>query len=689
MLATTHRRQEATPVCRSNCADFVRRGPEVVRQQIIEKGRPVLKPFVINRHGRLVFPSSFLGEIDFSVIETEEQLTAVIHRDFEAKAPTGTEIRERAESGGYDTRYALMRDLAQNLYWSSRYAITMYDRRPIRWRDVPRRRDDVFLSVLSPWLDGDRKIAAVAAAYEALPPAWDAESEDRIYRLLFDLYQNKLFHGAEVGPLKPTVAEMVEQPTSLVRCLSRYEPDYPVFTYDEILDCTAPAAELEALHRMAMVLHNQYPWNRADARLEEIGKIDDDDFVIMFTPRNREVLDFIRRVKSGSRPHPHPAPPTEVRQVEPIPPIMVQERFAIMPRIESLSVAKGEYVFTNDDVIRNSCYSWSPMTAEDIGRKTGIEARLYTARALEHIALAAAIAALERAGRKPHEIGAVIFCSCTSTRLIPSAATWISGQLGIYQTHASFDLIAACSGFPYGLGEATRILQDIRRPVLLVCAEKFSDKIGSVRTSRMIFGDGASALVIAPAGDGQQSDIEVLQTYASGPASEVNSIIWPNPDFDNDITVWGPEVKALVHRYLGQMTGELRSLPHPDGADGALVDAIDLVVPHQANRTMVTTLATDAGIAEDKLYFNIDRVGNISAASIPIAIADAVADGVIDRPMRIFAPGFGAGAVAGYAVLRLDPSIVVPADAGPLATADGGPETRATSSEDVQVAFGG
>jgi hypothetical protein len=57
--------------------------------------------------------------------------------------------------------------------------------------------------------------------------------------------------------------------------------------------------------------------------------------------------------------------------------------------------------------------------------------------------------------------------------------------------------------------------------------------------------------------------------------------------------------------------------------------------------------------------------------------------------MRIFAPGFGAGAVAGYAVLRLDPSIVVPADAGPLETADGGPEPRATSSEDVQVAFGG
>ena len=65
--------------------------------------------------------------------------------------------------------------------------------------------------------------------------------------------------------------------------------------------------------------------------------------------------------------------------------------------------------------------------------------------------------------------------------------------------------------------------------MLVVCAEKFSDKIGAVRPSRMIFGDGAAALVSAPAGAGEQTDIEVLQTYASGPVSEVNSIIWPNP----------------------------------------------------------------------------------------------------------------------------------------------------------------
>ena len=69
-------------------------------------------------------------------------------------------------------------------------------------------------------------------------------------------------------------------------------------------------------------------------------------------------------------------------------------------------------------------------------------------------------------------------------------------------------------------------------------------------------------------------------------------------------------------------------------------------------------IAGAAGVAPERLYFNIERVGNTSSASIPLAIYDAVAEGVIDRPMRIFAPGFGAGAVGGYVVLRLDPAIV-------------------------------
>jgi 3-oxoacyl-[acyl-carrier-protein] synthase III len=248
---------------------------------------------------------------------------------------------------------------------------------------------------------------------------------------------------------------------------------------------------------------------------------------------------------------------------------------------------------------------------------------------------------------------------------MPSTACWISGELGIIQTHASCDIVAACAGLPYGLAEGVRLLQEVERPVLVVCGEKFSDKIGNVRTSRMIFGDGAAAVVLAPAPVGAPPDLEVFQTYASGPMSQVDSIIWPNPAFDNNITVYGPEVKALVARYLAQMIGELKSLPNPDGKPGSLLEAIDLIVPHQANQTMVTSLAKEAGLSAEQLYFNIARVGNTSSASIPLAIFDAVGERVIDRPMRVFAPGFGAGAVGGYTVMRVDPAVV----ARPIPTA--------------------
>ena len=113
-----------------------------------------------------------------------------------------------------------------------------------------------------------------------------------------------------------------------------------------------------------------------------------------------------------------------------------------------------------------------------------------------------------------------------------------------------------------------------------------------------------------------------------------------------------------MKRYLTQMIQELSALPNPDGGGGSLLEAIDLVVPHQANKTMVVQYAKAAGIDPANLYFNIERVGNTSSASIPLAIWDAVQDGKIDRPMRIFAPGFGAGAVGGYVVMRVDPAIV-------------------------------
>jgi len=663
-----------------------------------------VKAFVVNRHGRLVFPANFLGELDFSVLETLDQFTAVIGRDFEAKAPTGTDILARVESEAYPGHFELLRDLGQNLFWANRYSITMFEKRPTRWRDLAKHRDDVFLPVLTPWEDSERKVAAVEHAFRELPVTWDADAENRVFGLLFDLFRNKLYHATELPAIKPTVAEFLGRPGALTFVMPTCDPDYPVFRTEDIVDAHEPVPELEALLRWAMVLHNQYPWDRSRTELRGPAEIGDDDFVVALHPRNRDVMAFIDRVKraasaerwgagqAAAAARQEPARP--VAPAAPYPPVRVREAFAVQPKLEALAIVRGEHVCDNTDIIRNASFSWTPMSAGEIAAKTGIEQRRYTSREPEQLALHAARAALAKSGTAPGEIGAVLVSTCTSNRLIPSMACWVSGELGLLQTHASLDLVAACAGLPYGLAEAIRQLQEVQRPVLLLCVEKFSDKIGSVRPSRMIFGDGASAMVIVPAASGAAGDVEVVQTYASGPHSEVNSIIWPNPEFDNDITVYGPEVKSLVQRYLAQMLDELSAQSDPDDPCRTLLESIELIVPHQANKTMILNLAGQAGLSADQLYFNVETMGNVSAASIPIAVHDAVRDGVITRPTRVFAPGFGAGAVGGYAVMRIDPAIVADEVVLDIREAPGGRSaeaSRVTAStiDDVRAAFGG
>ena len=625
-----------------------------------------MKPFVINCHGRIVFPENFFPELDFSAFDTLEQFTAVITRDFGHKAPTEADLVARIRDGHYQNRYEICRDLALGLFWVNRYALTMYEKRPTRWGDLPRHRDDIFLPLFKPW-DKAAITKTIEEAYRALPPMWDGDAEDESFRILLNVFRNKQSAGGLIHAVKPTVAEMLSKPQSLTYHLRSYDPDYPGYSYDDVIDYAHAVPELEALMRQAMILHNQYRWDPATSASIEVGKLKDSDYVVAFYPRDRETLRFIWRVKNLKSGEPGPArrkpyhPPTLAisEPVEPYPPLEVRKHFKVMPRLEAIATYEGEVPCTNADLIRNHAYCWSRMTEDEIAEKTGIERRCYTELRLEEMALLVARAALAKSKRRPAEIGAVLFCSCTSTKIIPSVACWLSGELGLMQTHASCDIVAACAGMSYGFSEAVRLLQETERPILVVCAEKFSDKIGTVRTSRMLFGDGAAAVVVAPAPAGAAPDIEVMQTYASGPWSEVNSIIWPNPEFDNNITVYGPEVKSLAGRYLTQMIGELSAQPHSDGnGKGTLLDAVDLVVPHQANKTMVVSLAEAAGVTQERLYFNIDHVGNTSAASILMAIHDAVRDGRINRPMRVFAPGFGAGAVGGYLVMRVDPAIV-------------------------------
>jgi 3-oxoacyl-[acyl-carrier-protein] synthase III len=648
--------------------------------------------FELNKHGKLVFPANCFPDLDFSTFESLEQLDAVIQRDFDSKAPTGTDILERIKKGDYRTKFELMRDMALNLFWANRFKITMYDVQPTRWADVPRRRDDIFVPIQTPWQDRDTKASAVFDAYPSLRAQWDDEVEDTIFEILFDVFGHRRNHATKLSAIVPRVAELCSDPANQTLRLNRYDPDFRMYSYHEIIDCDEDVAELEALRRWSMVLHNQYPWSRSDAALTPVSELRDDDYIVVFHPRDREVALFLTRLKVSHTPKTQKAAPAAVEPMapaRPYRPLNVRKDLAVQPHIKAIAAVHGEQVCTNEDLIRNSAYNWSPMSAEEISTKTGIEQRRYTWNSLEEISLRAARTALAHANVDADEVGAVIVCTCTSSRLIPSIAAWLSGQLGIQQTHCSFDLVAACAGLSYGLAEATRVLQTVERPVLLVCSEKFSDKIGNVRPSRMIFGDGASAIVLGVAPEGAPPDIEYMQTYASGPVSQVNSILWPNPAFANNITVFGPEVKSLAGRYLRQMLDDIRALPDPDGAAESLLASIELIIPHQANKTMVIELAAAAGITADQLYFNIEQVGNASSASIPLAIHDAVRDGVITKPTRVFAPGFGAGAVAGYSILRVDPAVIAPDDQAAPTREEAVPESVPTQSgNDAALAFG-
>ena len=343
----------------------------------------LLKPFVVNRYGRMVFPCNFFPELNFSVFETLNQFNSVIRRDFGEKAPSEADIVARVKAGEYKNRYEICRDLALNLFWSQRYVLTMYEKRPTRWGDLPRHRNDIFLGSYTP-RDSVRPTAAIEAGYLSLPPAWDEETEDKSFRILLDVSRNKVGSGGEFRALRPTVQEILADPKNLTYRLLNYEPDYPGYDHDDVIDCVHSVPELEALMRQSMILHNQYRWNPSSSTTVEVGKLHDDDYVVAFHPRNSEVTDFLRRIKQNARPEHHagngkpPSMPLTLALSEPekpYPPVIVRDTFKVLPRVEAIAVYEGERLCTNKDLISNHAYCWSRMSEEDISGKTGIESR--------------------------------------------------------------------------------------------------------------------------------------------------------------------------------------------------------------------------------------------------------------------------------------------------------------------------
>ena len=472
-----------------------------------------MQPFVINRHGRLVFPSNFMPDLDFSVIETEEQLDQVIRRDFETKAPSGTEIGERIENGAYKDRVAAdARCRAEPVLGQQvRHDDVREGADPLARRAAqPRRRLPAGGAALAG--QGEQGRRGRARRTPRCRPAGDAETEDRIWEVLFDVVRHRKHHASALEAIRPTVAQALRDPTQLTFQLGTYDPDYPVFSYADIVDCQEDVAELEALHRWAMVLHNQYPWDRADVRLTALGDL-------QRRRRRRRCSSRRTRRSPGSctrspraRRGPSTGHPGGVLRAggghQAADPAVPGGRCpqAVQGAAQDRGAGRGP---RRDPLLqRRSHPQHGLLLVADDGGRDQLQDRHRDPDV--HRAGAGRDRAWTRRPRRwsgpagrPEEIGAVIFCSCTNHRSMPSMATWLSGQLGMFQTHMSADITAACAGLPYGLSEAIRLLQEVNRPVLLVCGEKFSDKIGTVRPSRMIFGDGAAAFVIAPAARGR------------------------------------------------------------------------------------------------------------------------------------------------------------------------------------------
>ncbi len=178
--------------------------------------------------------------------------------------------------------------------------MTMYERRPTRWRDVPRQRADVFLPRLFD-VDTGPAIDALQAGYRGLPPGSDERAEDVMFGILLDVFRSRQTAGVGIAALNPTVREALARPDTLVCRLLDYAPDYPGYTVDDILGYAHPVPELEALMRHARVLHDQFRWDREQAQLVSVKDLADDDDVVVLHPRDADVARFIRRVRGGPR----------------------------------------------------------------------------------------------------------------------------------------------------------------------------------------------------------------------------------------------------------------------------------------------------------------------------------------------------------------------------------------------------
>lgn len=268
----------------------------------------------------------------------------------------------------------------------------------------------------------------------------------------------------------------------------------------------------------------------------------------------------------------------------------------------------------------------------------------------------AARIAMKRAGVQPGELDVIILSTASPDRLLPATAVDVQAALGATRA-AAFDISAACCGFLYGITIAEGLINTgAAETVLVVSSEKMSAICDwTDRATCVLFGDGAGAAVIRRSQKGRG----ILSTFMRSDGTLADLLYRPA---GGATTPMSPEVlEARTH--LVHMAGRevfkyaVRSMA--ESADRALDLAringgdIDLLIPHQANLRIIEATAKHAGIPMDKVYVNVDRYGNTSSASIPIALDEAIERGLVGEGSIVLMVAFGAGFTWASSVVRL------------------------------------
>jgi 3-oxoacyl-[acyl-carrier-protein] synthase-3 len=311
-----------------------------------------------------------------------------------------------------------------------------------------------------------------------------------------------------------------------------------------------------------------------------------------------------------------------------------------------------EKVLTNKDLEK-----MVDTTDEWIVTRTGIKERRIAAKdeVTSDMAVKAAREALKSAGMKPEDIDFIIVATITPDMFFPSTACQLQYKLGIVNVPA-FDISVACSGFVYGLTIADQFIKSgLYKHILVVAAEKLSAITDwEDRSTCILFGDGAGAAILGPVkeggilathlgADGSKGDL--LQLPAGGsrmPASKTT--------VESKLHTIKMEGNILFKHAVKIMADAALAVTEPLGLKG---DDISIIIPHQANLRILNALAKRMGVdPQKKVYLNIEKYGNMSAASSAVALAEAVEEGRIKKGDIILMDAFGGGLTWGALVIK-------------------------------------